>query len=206
MTKAPLGAREHAFRIPVIVTEPIRLADLVVRADESFGELTATLKEENGAQFLDCTVALTEGVGRSGIIELVHNKQAQTRWISCVVAGQQLVEFSPSIVRFSKMKDVESPTSYTGTCILRLHPSILQFTKTGGEVELMPSIELSAEGATATVEITRLTKGTYRLKFKLSLYGIVNGPQARKLPDNLELTVSSAGKLIRKTVEVKFGM
>lgn len=205
MTKAPLGAREHTFRIPVIVTEPIRLADLVFRADESFGELTATLKEENGTQFLDCRVALTEDVGRSGIIELVHNKQAETRWINCVVASQQLVEFSPSIVRFSKVKDEESPTSFTGTCIVRLHPSMLQFTKTGGEVELLPSIELSAEGAMATVESTRLTKGTYRLKFKLSLTETVTGPTVSRLPDNLVLTVSSAGKLIRKTVEVKLG-
>ncbi len=119
-TTAPIGAKSHTFRIPVLVTKPVELGQIEFSKADSLKDLKVAPKENQAAQWLDCTLPIdpTRSESLIGRVWMKHPTSGELSEINLVIEINQPCTVAPSILRFKKT-DAEQE-SYEASAILRI--------------------------------------------------------------------------------------
>lgn len=202
VTKIDLGKEEdHVFRVPIIVTAPLRLDSIKIETSPSLGINASKFVTEGENQFAEFQVASSSMKGnRVGKITLSDSEFKLRAETDCVMEVESAIVFAPRVLRCKESKDSKGLSQYTTATIVRVSESLLRL-KDG--VEITPDFHWKLEDWNSQAQTQRLAKGIYRINLTLT-YDSKAEKVLEQYPANLNCLVDSIRTSISSEVALKF--
>lgn len=201
-TTSKLGAVEHEFDIPVLITEPVKLDSVSVKGTGQLAKAKFNLHNAGENQLLKCKVALDPKapVVQLGGIELAHEKTGKTARLSVVVQPSGGVNIAPARLRFQKIDsdDDQQSVKYQASAIASVDKSLLSFQDTEQTMEIPVDIETSIDSGKLQSQTRRLSNGVYRIAFTLTL------SKDEKQPTKVDFDFKTRERTVEKEILVGF--
>lgn len=183
-------SREVVRRIPITISEDIKLEDYRLELSDPLRHLSAKLLNNNFGAHVEIRCNGLEHVQKRDVGTISILKKDEVIDICSVgLSKHQPIRLTPSTIVFER-EDAKS--GFVGNALLRIESD----GTNEGEVTSSFSIK-SADGADLRTELTRIGKGTYRVKvFSLDVLD--------KLPIKWSLRPTSASDYVRGELKTFF--
>ena len=166
LTSIPIGQTSHVFRVPLLVTEPVKVNDLEITLGESFRGMRTQVIVENDLQFLECTFVVPSDRKESYMdtITIADRKTKKQAVLGIVIELVSLVSIAPLTVLFVPR---EEDQAFESQVLIRVNRKMLVFPKGDKQPEIMPEFRFKVPGGNLSdTKIMRLSQGIYRAKLQ----------------------------------------
>lgn len=151
------------FRIPILISSPVRVGDLTFTTDDSLQEIK--LKAVEGEDtFVECTLNSKKviGSGLAGVIRVEDPKSGMKSEIHCIVEKEPPLSVFPSVISFNSSKSADETVVWEASALVRISNTKLQ-------VSVEPNVELAAKflSKSAIKSVKKIGTGTYRVRLEV---------------------------------------
>lgn len=167
VTTSFLGAKEHIFAIPLIVSAPVSIHNLQATGSEDFKDVKTRFIQKDGATFVECTIQLggrTED-GRSGGLTIRDNVSGRQDAVRCMVEAASLIIVAPTVARFRQElgEDKDGEIKGRSQLLVRFHIAALE------SKDEVPQMHFRFDGGELLATPERIADGIFRVALQLTI-------------------------------------
>jgi hypothetical protein len=162
LTELSRSQSKHTFRIPIVVTDPVKTNSLKVTCSDSMRNFRCRAVSDGSEDFVECTFSGTpESV--LGEVTLTNDINGKKSKLTCIVRSRPFFEIAPQVLRF--VQDEADVQKYSESVLVKLDPETLG--DTNSEIEPLPVIEWDSREGRLTAELVRIARGIYKARLTL---------------------------------------
>ncbi|MFO0920998.1 MAG: DUF1573 domain-containing protein [Pirellulales bacterium] len=151
------------FRIPILVTSPVKVGDLTISTEDALQALKMKIVQGEDT-FVECTFDSKRviGSGLAGVIRVEDPKSGMKSEIHCIIEKEPPLSIFPSVITFNSSKSADETVVWEASALVRIGNAKL---KTG----LDPNVELTAKFDSESVikSVKKIGTGTYRVRIEV---------------------------------------